>query len=105
MKRMLEGGDIAVTAAAREIAREVLAPPAPWPARPLLALARLPAIGLLPPAVRSAYGFAWTPRQDRALRLLAAVVRGALPLAPSALRYWPAARAAAARERRTGMIG
>jgi uncharacterized protein (DUF2236 family) len=105
MKRMLEGGDIAVTAAAREIAREVLAPPAPWPARPLLALARLPAIGLLPPAVRSAYGFAWTPRRDRALRLLAAVVRGALPLAPSALRYWPAARAAAARERQTGVIG
>jgi uncharacterized protein (DUF2236 family) len=105
MKRMLESGDICVTAAAREIAREVLAPPAPWPALPLLALARLPAIGLLPPSIRAAYGFAWSSRQERALQLLCAVVRGALPLVPSPLRYWPAARAAAAREQRRGIIG
>jgi uncharacterized protein (DUF2236 family) len=99
MKRMLESGEITVTAAARELAREVLAPPAPWPARPLLALARLPAVGLLPPPVREAYGFAWTARQARALRLLEATVRRALPLVPAPLRYWPAARAAATRQR------
>jgi uncharacterized protein (DUF2236 family) len=105
MKRTLESGEIAVTAAAREIARAVLVPPAPWPARPLLALARLPAIGLLPPSIRADYGFGWTPRQERALRLLAALVRGALPLVPPALRYWPVARAAAARARGSRILG
>ncbi|HET8576602.1 MAG TPA: oxygenase MpaB family protein, partial [Methylomirabilota bacterium] len=99
MKRMLESGEITVTATARELAREVISPPAPWPARPLLALARLPAVGLLPPPIREAYGFEWTTRQARALSLLERLVRRTLPLVPSPLRYWPAARAAAARER------
>lgn len=99
MERMLASGEIAVTETARELAREVLSPPAPWPARPLLALARLPAIGLLPPPIREGYGFAWTGRQERALKWLETAVRRALPLVPPLLRYWPAARAAAARER------
>jgi uncharacterized protein (DUF2236 family) len=65
-----------------------------------LALARLPAIGLLPPPIREAYGFRWSARRERALALLAATVRRALPLVPPVLRHWPAARAAAAREAR-----
>ena len=99
MKRMLESGEITVTATARALAREVLAPPAPWVVRPLLALARLPAVGLLPPPIREAYGFEWTARHARALRLIESAVRHTLPLVPSPLRHWPAARAAAARQR------
>ncbi len=99
MKEMVESGAIAVSQTARELAYEVLSPPAPWPARPILALARLPAIGLLPTPIREAYGFEWSSRHVRALRLFETVVRRTLPLLPSVLRHWPAARAAAARER------
>jgi len=64
----------------------------------VLALARLPAVGLLPPAIREAYGFAWTTRHERRLTALSALVRHALPLASPVLRYWPAARRAETRE-------
>lgn len=94
MNGMLASGEITVTETARQLALEVVSPPAPWLARPLLALARLPAVGLLPPTIREAYGFAWSARRERALALLAATVRRALPLVPPPLRYWPAARAA-----------
>ena len=98
MDAMLAGGDIAVTDTARSLAREVLHPPLARPLRPLLALARLPAVGLLPPRVREAYGLAWSPGQERALRLLAASSRRVLPLLPSRLRDWPAARIAFSRD-------
>src|SRR6267142_1934243 len=66
-------------------------------ARPLVALARLPVVGLLPPAIRKAYGFEWTRGQERMLEGLAAATRHALPLLPPFLRWWPAARRAARR--------
>ena len=47
----------------------------PQPARPLLALARLTTVGLLPPPIREAYGFEWSPRKERTLRLLSAATR------------------------------
>jgi uncharacterized protein (DUF2236 family) len=92
MARMLAGGEIAVTPPARELARALLHPPAPPGAAALLWLGRLPAVGLLPPAVRRAYGFAWGPRHAAALRLTAALARRSLPLVPPMLRHWPAAR-------------
>jgi uncharacterized protein (DUF2236 family) len=98
MVAMLAGADIAVTDTARSLARQVLHPPLARPLRPLLALARLPAVGLLPPRVRAAYGLTWSPGQERALRLLAASSRRVLPLLPSRLRDWPAARTAFARD-------
>ncbi len=98
LERMLEGGEIVVTDTARALEREVLAPGLPWLARPLLPLARLTAVGLLPQPVREAYGFDWTRRDERLLRWLAAVSRQGVPLLPPLLRYWPAARRAARRE-------
>jgi uncharacterized protein (DUF2236 family) len=92
MAGMLAGGQIAVTPLARELAHELLHPPAPPAAEALLWLTRLPAVGLLPPAVRRAYGFAWGPRHAAALRLTGALSRRALPLVPPLLRYWPTAR-------------
>lgn len=94
---MLASGAIEVTDTARALAREVIAPPAPRVVRPLLWLAALPAVGLLPPAIRVAYGFPWDVRRERALRVMAVASRGLLPLAPSPLRYWLAARRAARR--------
>lgn len=97
----LTSGEIVVTEAARSLAREILHPRVFLVARPLLALARLPTVGLLPPAIRRDYGLPWSPQRDRALLALAAVSRGLLPWLPSTLRHWPAARVARARERRT----
>jgi uncharacterized protein (DUF2236 family) len=93
----LADGTITVTETARRLSRAVLAPAAaPW-AAPLCWLLRLPAVGLLPPALRRAYGFAWTPGHSWALALLAVIVRHTLPRLPAALRSWPVARAAYAR--------
>jgi uncharacterized protein (DUF2236 family) len=95
----LASGDIVVTDTARTLASEILHPPAFAAARPLLALARLPAVGLLPAAIRAGYGLSWSRLHDRALHAVAATSRRVLPLLPAPLRYWPAARAAHAREK------
>jgi uncharacterized protein (DUF2236 family) len=97
---MLAGGAIAVTDTARRLSREIIRPPAPALVRPALWVAALPAIGLLPAAIREAYGFTWSGGRARALRVLAAATRGGLPLAPPALRYWAMARRAERRARR-----
>ncbi len=89
---MLASGEIAVTDTARALAREIVSPPVPRLLAPLVALARLPTIGLLPPAVREAYGFRWDARREAALRRSARLARALLPLVPPPLRYWPAAR-------------
>jgi uncharacterized protein (DUF2236 family) len=99
MERMLASDEIAVTDTARDLADEIVSRGLPWPARPFLALAGLPTVGLLPAPIREAYGFEWTPRQERALRLLSAATRCSLPFLPSLLRQWPAARRARRRER------
>jgi uncharacterized protein (DUF2236 family) len=96
---MLGSGEIAVSDTARLLARGIVTPPVPFPARPFLGVARLPTVGLLPPAVREAYGFGWDPRRAAALRLSGTLVRRLLPLTPSVLRHWPAARAALRRQR------
>jgi uncharacterized protein (DUF2236 family) len=96
---MLTSGAIEVTDTARQLSREIIRPPVPVLVRPALWLAALPAVGLLPPAIRAAYGLPWDARRARALRILASATRVGLPLAPPALRYWAVARRA---ERRLG---
>jgi uncharacterized protein (DUF2236 family) len=92
MDQMFASGTITVTETARALARELVYSPFPRLGRPLLWLVQLATIGLLPPAIRQAYGFAWGPWQEAALRLSARLVRGVLPLVPPAFRYWPVAR-------------
>jgi len=99
VERMLAGGDIVVTDTARVLAGEVLSFGLSRSARPLVSLARLPVVGLLPPAIRAGYGFVWTRGHERALTALATASRLGLPLLPPLLRYWPAARRAAQRDR------
>jgi uncharacterized protein (DUF2236 family) len=94
LDEMLASGAIEVTDTARALASEVLAPPVPRVLRPALWLAALPAVGLLPSAIRSAYGFPWDARRARALALVAAISRRSLPLVPPPLRYWATARRA-----------
>src|SRR5436190_5468421 len=71
LAHMLASGDIAVGDTARELAQDILYPPTFLIARPLVALARLPAVGLLPGAIRHGYGLDWGPRHDRALATVA----------------------------------
>ena len=87
MRRMQASGLIGVTPLARQLADELLHPLAPPGAGPLLWLSRLPAVGLLPPPIRRAYGFAWGPRHQAALALSAALTRRVLCLTPSSLRH------------------
>jgi uncharacterized protein (DUF2236 family) len=98
IEAMLGGGEIVVTGTARSLASEVLSLGLPGPVQPLLAAARLPVVGMLPAAIRDAYGFPWTRGHERALRIMAAASRGGLPLLPSLLRHWPSARRAARRD-------
>jgi uncharacterized protein (DUF2236 family) len=99
---MLASGEICVTDAARTLARAIVYPEAPRLAAPAVALMRLTTIGLLPPAVRAGYGFAWDERHEVRLRRWAGLARTLLPLTPSVLRHWPAARAAAPAPSRSG---
>ncbi|MET8469257.1 oxygenase MpaB family protein [Streptomyces sp. NPDC006422] len=53
-------------------------------------------VGLLPPEAREAIGLPWTPRQERRLRHVAALVRLVAPRLPERFRYLPLARRARA---------
>ena len=92
MGEMLANGSLVVTDTSRALARAVLYPPRwylVWPAfRPL----QLLTIGLLPPAIRRAYGFEWRARDERALARWTAVLRTSLRLLPPLVRHWPMAR-------------
>jgi uncharacterized protein (DUF2236 family) len=92
MNAMYASGEIVVTDVARTLARAILGPPAPRMAGPVLGLLRLTTVGLLPPAIREAYGFSWDSRSAAILRLSAGLVRHVLPLVPPVVRHWPAAR-------------
>jgi len=94
LAHMLAGGEIAVGDTARRLAQDILYPPTFLIGRPLVALARLPAVGLLPASVRDGYGLTWSPRQARALAATAAISRRLLPFVPPTFRHWPAARIA-----------
>jgi len=85
---MLGGPAIQVTPSARGVARPLLYPPLADPTRPAAWMVRLVTLGLLPPAIRSQYGFPWSPARERALAAFTLLVRGGLRLTPTFLRYW-----------------
>lgn len=91
---MLEHGPIAVGDTARRLAAEVVAPRSPFALRPAFAGLRWVTAGLLPPAIREAYGFAWSARRQQRLGATAAAARIVIPRLPATLRCWPRARAA-----------
>jgi uncharacterized protein (DUF2236 family) len=85
---MLAGPSIHVGPAACSVARQLLYPPLSDPTRPAAWLTRLVTLGLLPPALRDAYGFPWSGARERSLRLVSAASRASLPFLPALLRYW-----------------
>jgi uncharacterized protein (DUF2236 family) len=88
MSDMFERGAIQVTPPARQLAQALLWPPL-GPASPLFGLARLVTLGLLPPAIRSGYGYGWSDRQERMFRRVCAIIRGTRKMTPPVLREWP----------------
>jgi uncharacterized protein (DUF2236 family) len=95
MQRMLDGDDLFVTPAARELAIEiVMRPPVPLTRRPVLELVNFVTVGLLPTTLRRQYGLSWDPLRSLMLRGGAEYAKRVLvPLAPERLRLMPSARA------------
>jgi len=92
IRSVLEHGPLTITNTSRSLARAVLFPPAWWLFWPLFRPVQLITIGLLPPTIRDAYGFAWTPKHARALTRWARALRWLRRVAPTRVREWPAAR-------------
>jgi uncharacterized protein (DUF2236 family) len=98
VKRTLEP-----TEAARHLAEIALNPIGlPRFANPLLGIARLPTVGLLPPTLRAPLNLRWTAAHEQALLLLALISRRTVPVLPTRLRHVPSARLAAERARTRG---
>ncbi|MDP9293360.1 MAG: DUF2236 domain-containing protein [Actinomycetota bacterium] len=93
---MLDGGDLHITAEARELGiRIVMKPPVPLHVRPVLELVNQITVGLLPGELRRGYGLSWDPARSAALHGGAEYVKRVLvPLLPERLRVNARARAA-----------
>jgi len=92
MRDILGSGRLAVTDGSRALARAALFPPRWWLFWPAFRPAQLITIGLLPAAVREAYGFEWTRRDARALARWAAALRLLRRLMPAFVREWSCSR-------------
>jgi uncharacterized protein (DUF2236 family) len=75
---------------ARSVAGDLLAGIGlPWVLRPLAAPVRLVTAALLPPVLRDAYGFRWTPRARRSAEAWLRALGVARRLLPTAIRSLP----------------
>ena len=83
---MLASDVLAVTSVARELAREVIDPPGARALWPVATVARLAAIGWLPPRIREAYGFSWDLDDAGTLMAWCRRIRTARRLVPDG---WP----------------
>ncbi len=87
---------------AARLAGQILAPDPRLLPRPAHHLPALLAAGVLPPAVRDAYGLPWRGRERVAFRAARTATRRVLPLLPPRVRYWPHYLVATERLRATG---
>jgi uncharacterized protein (DUF2236 family) len=86
-------GAIAVGRQARTLAAAVLAPPYAPLVAPLAGVNRLVTVGLLPPAIRGAYGLSWNDgRDDRRLARAFERLRTLRRVLPRRIALWPEAR-------------
>ena len=73
--QLAPGGPIVVTETARRLAQHIVRPPLPHVPAPLVDLAVLPGLALLPARIRDDYHIAWSPQRAFAARWLARGVR------------------------------
>ncbi len=95
-------GPIHVTPTARRLSRLIVRPPLPAVPTPLVDMLALPAIGLLPPHLREAYGLPWDAPRESLFRLSNVVLRAYVNALPRSWRSMPQARSA---ERRVHQAG
>lgn len=98
LERMQSSGEVVVTERARLLARDLLEPPMAWMLRPAFQILRLFTIGLLPPAIRAGYRYAWTSKDERALARRVRILRGLRRVLPRVAWEWPVARRSRAGE-------
>ncbi|WP_185040743.1 oxygenase MpaB family protein [Curtobacterium sp. PhB172] len=79
-----------VTDDARGVVRDLLHPRfAPFWVRAAMPLVRIVTVGMLPERLRTAYGFAWGPREQRRFQRTVAVVTGVRSVLPGTLLRLP----------------
>ena len=87
--QMMSAGPVRVGRVALELAGQVLRPRVRLLPGPVMVPFEVVTAGLLPPALRSQYGLAWGPRQQRAFRLAVSTVPRVVAITPPLLRVWP----------------
>ncbi len=92
LQGMLASDVLAVTTVARELAREVIDPPGARALWPVATVARLAAIGWLPPRLRAAYGFSWDLDDEARLMAWCRRLRTARRFVPDSWARWSVAR-------------
>jgi uncharacterized protein (DUF2236 family) len=86
---MIGSGEVHVTPRAKELGRLVVRPPLRLVPGPVLVPFAVVTAGLLPDALRDAYGLKWGRRQQQAFKLAVAAVPRIVALTPPVLRVWP----------------
>jgi uncharacterized protein (DUF2236 family) len=87
-----DSSTIAITHSSRRVARAVLFPPRWRLLWPVFRPVQLITIGLLPAAIRQAYGFEWTEREARALLRWTGALKLLRRVVPARVRHWPSSR-------------
>lgn len=93
--------EIAVGSVARRLAAQILKPKLRFVPRPAFAPLTLMTVGLLPPKLRAAYGFRWSPARSAAFKAGAVAIGTTARTLPARIRLFPQALAA---ERRTAGV-
>ena len=92
VNEMVFSNRLAATPQARQLAHQVLFPPAPRILRPFMHLNSQITCALLPQPVREIYGFEWDNRRQRVFDLSAQGMRIVIPRLPMYLRELPVTR-------------
>ena len=94
-RRMLaDDGPIHATPTARRLSRLIVRPPIPFVPGPLVDLAALPGLALVPQRLRAEFGIAWSPPKAALANVLGSAVRAWTVVVPRGLRSMPQAVAA-----------
>ncbi|MEA2676892.1 MAG: hypothetical protein QOJ81_1033 [Chloroflexota bacterium] len=97
---LAESGPVHVTPTARRMARLIVRPPFPFVPGPLVDLAALPGLTLLPPRIRREFDIPWSAPKQILAGALSTCVRAWTRVVPRTLRSMPQAVAADRRVRR-----
>lgn len=95
LQGMLEGSQLRATEDSRRLVRDVLRPPLPLPLRPPTAVVRHITLSLLPDRILEMFGLRSGFRARAATAAASILTRAALPLLPSVIREFSAARRSA----------